>query len=157
VKLPVAVRRLAYRLAFALLRVYWFTRRPILHGVKCVLTDGDTVLLVRHTYGPRQWDLPGGAVKRGEPPIVTASREMHEELGIQIDNWSPLGEIWASVHHARDTLHCYHASTAPAGLILNHAELAVGSWFARDRLPPDIKPFVPGIVALLDRESPGSA
>src|SRR5437870_4690431 len=81
VTFAVAVRRRGYRVAFALLRVYWFVRRPALHGVKCVLTNGDQVLLVRHTYGSRDWDLPGGAVSRGEPPVATARREMHEELG----------------------------------------------------------------------------
>ena len=40
------------------------------------------MLLVRHTYGPRAWDLPGGAIKRGEPPIDAARREMDEELGL---------------------------------------------------------------------------
>ena len=64
-RLPVGLRRRAYRLAYALLCVYWFVRRPECHGVKCVLTDGALVLLVRHTYGPPLWDLPGGAIKSG--------------------------------------------------------------------------------------------
>ena len=58
----IRVRRLAYRIAAQLLRVL----RPLVPidwgGVKCVLTDGYRVLLVRHTYGSRLWDLPGGAV-----------------------------------------------------------------------------------------------
>ena len=61
-------RRAAYRLAYGLLRVWWFIRRPQVAGVKCLLTHGNEVLLVRHTYGPDVWDLPGGGVKSGESP-----------------------------------------------------------------------------------------
>jgi len=154
VTFAVAVRRQGYRVAFALLRAYWFVRRPILHGVKCVLTDGDQVLLVRHTYGPREWDLPGGAVRRGEPPADTARREMQEELGIAIDSWTPLGDVWAEIHYARDTLHCYRAELRDPAFSFARAELGAARWFPRDRLPPDIKPYVPRILALLDGTEP---
>ena len=51
------------------------------------------VLLVRHTYGSRGWDLPGGSMKRGEAPVNAARREMHEELGVTIDDWRSLGLV----------------------------------------------------------------
>jgi 8-oxo-dGTP pyrophosphatase MutT (NUDIX family) len=121
-----------------------------MHGVKCVITDDQRVLLVLHTYGPRAWDLPGGLVKRREPPISAARREMREELGLQIEDWALLGEVWASIHHCRDTLHCFHAALSSPQLELERAELATAGWFPIDRLPPDTKPFVPRIVALLD-------
>ena len=73
--IPVALRRQGYRTAHRLLRIWWFVRRPAMHGVKCVLTDGERVLLVRHTYGQRDWDLPGGNVRRGEVVQNAASRE----------------------------------------------------------------------------------
>jgi 8-oxo-dGTP pyrophosphatase MutT (NUDIX family) len=150
VTVAVAVRRRGYRVAFALLRAYWFVRRPALRGVKCVLTNGDQVLLVRHTYGSRDWDLPGGAVSRGEPPVATARREMHEELGIAIDHWTPLGDAWTEIHHARGTLHCYHAEIREPEFSFARAELAAAGWFRLGQLPPDLKPWVPGILARLD-------
>jgi 8-oxo-dGTP pyrophosphatase MutT (NUDIX family) len=150
-RLPVGVRRLAYRLAYAGLCTYWFVRRPRSEGVKCVLTDGDQVLLVRHTYGRPDWELPGGAIKSREQPIVAARREMHEELGIAIDDWTPLGNVWAQIHHARDTLHCYRAELRDPAFSFARAELAAAGWFPLDRLPVDLKPYVPGILALLDR------
>ena len=58
VELPVPLQRLAFRCAFVVLFVYRFIVRPSLHGVKCVLTSSGTVLLVRHTYGPKRWELP---------------------------------------------------------------------------------------------------
>jgi 8-oxo-dGTP pyrophosphatase MutT (NUDIX family) len=134
--------------------VYWFVRRPALHGVKCVLTDGDQVLLVRHTYGPRDWDLPGGAVKRGEPPVSAARREAHEELGIAIDDWTDLGDVWADVHHARDTLHCFRAEVHAPAFSFDRGELAAAGWFPLGQLPPDLKRWVPWILALLDGTAP---
>ena len=78
----VPLKRLGYRVAFRGLQVRWAIQRPVTSGVKCLITDGDRVLLVRHTYGPRAWDIPGGRTKRGEDPLTTARREMEEELGL---------------------------------------------------------------------------
>src|SRR5437588_1384102 len=110
-RLPVSLRRLGYRFAYSGLRVYWFLLRPKLSGVKCVLIDQDEVLLVRHTYGPRVWDLPGGAIKRGEPPVSAARREMTEELGVSIDDWRSLGAIAVTFDHRTDHVHCFQANS----------------------------------------------
>ena len=105
----IRARRLAYRIAAQLLRLL----RPLVPidwgGVKCVLTDGDQVLLVRHTYGSRLWDLPGGGRHRGERPIDAARREMHEELGLEIDDWRALGRLHARTERHRQTIDVYGA------------------------------------------------
>jgi ADP-ribose pyrophosphatase YjhB (NUDIX family) len=67
--------------------VWWFVRRPHTQGVKCIIGDGERVIFVRHTYGNRRtWELPGGGVRRGEPPEATVRREMREELGLELDD-----------------------------------------------------------------------
>ncbi|MBV9416653.1 MAG: NUDIX domain-containing protein, partial [Solirubrobacterales bacterium] len=53
------------------------------------------VLLVRHTYGRRSWDLPGGTVRRRELPVDAARREMQEELGCRIEDWVDFGVLQA--------------------------------------------------------------
>jgi 8-oxo-dGTP diphosphatase len=40
------------------------------------------VLLVHHTYGRLNWELPGGASEEGEPVVETALRELREETGL---------------------------------------------------------------------------
>src|SRR5437764_3115576 len=90
---PVAARRLAYRSAYRVLTVSWLIRRPAKSGVKCLLVNQERILLVRHTYGYRGWDLPGGAIKRHEAPLTAARREMHEELGVEADGWISLGTV----------------------------------------------------------------
>jgi len=145
--LPVPIRRLIYRCAYRVLQVVWFVTRPNKVGVKCVLTDGNLVLLVRHTYGDRDWDLPGGSIKRHEQPGTAARREMGEELGVRIDHWQALGEVEANKHHRRDVLHCFQAELSSHPLTIDHGELATARWFPRDALPRDLGDYVLPVLA----------
>ena len=57
--------RLGYRVAYRLLQLWTFLRRPEVSGTMVAVLDGDRVLLVRHTYGDRRrWELP-------DPPVAT--------------------------------------------------------------------------------------
>ena len=134
------------RLAYAGLCTYWFVVRPRVVGVKCVLTHGDDVLLVRHTYGHRAWDLPGGTVRRREVPRHAAEREMHEELGRRIEDWISLGELYVNTNHHDDNLHLFQARVENRELELNLTELAEAAWFPRDALPTDLSRYVRTIV-----------
>jgi 8-oxo-dGTP pyrophosphatase MutT (NUDIX family) len=153
VKLPVPVRRLGYRCAYAFLRVYWFVRRPEANGVKCLLTDAERVLLVRHTYGHRGWDLPGGSVKRGESPETAARREMYEELGLSIEDWQPLGELAVSVDRHLDHVSCFQAELSGATLTIDRGELETATWFSRQELPTDLGRYARRILAWALAES----
>jgi 8-oxo-dGTP pyrophosphatase MutT (NUDIX family) len=135
VTLPVRLKRVAYRFAYGGLRVYWFVFRPTANGVKCVLTDGDQVLLVRHTYGPRAWDLPGGSVKAGESPVSAAQREMHEELGVSVDSWRLIGELRQVIDFRKDRVHCFQAELRSPRLTIDPGELSDAGWFRRTELP----------------------
>jgi 8-oxo-dGTP pyrophosphatase MutT (NUDIX family) len=146
-RLPVGLRRGVYRLAYAALCVYWFVRRPQSHGVKCVLTDGDRVLLVRHTYGRPDWEIPGGSIKPGEEPATAARREMHEELGLAIDDWKPLGEVNGRLQYRRDTLHCFQVERHEPALTLDLGELYEARWFPRSNLPNPLGPYTKLILA----------
>ena len=147
VRLPVPLLRLAYRSAYTAMRAYWFVLRPEVAGVKCVLLDGGRVLLVRHTYGDRAWDLPGGSVKRGELPVEAAHREMQEELGLQIERWIPLGRLLASMDHRRDTMHCFAAELQDEPITMDPGELDAVQWFPRRALPAELGRHVRRILA----------
>jgi 8-oxo-dGTP pyrophosphatase MutT (NUDIX family) len=150
--LPVPLQRLGYRLAYSLLRVYWFFARPRLDGVKCVLTDGTRVLLVLHTYGRREWDLPGGMIKRHELPSTAATREMEEELGISIERWRALNDLAVEMDHRHGILHCFHAGLGSAEFQVNRAEIERTGWFQRDQLPTRLARYVRPILAELSEE-----
>jgi len=132
-----------------MLRVYWFVARPAVSGVKAVLTDGPTVLLVRHTYGPESWDLPGGVIKRRELPASAVRREIAEELGVTIEDFLLLGEVKGRMHHRRDTLHCFRAELDDPPLTLDLGELCAARWFRHDELPAELGGYVRPILALV--------
>ncbi len=146
-QLPVPIRRLIYRVGYRVLQLVWFVWRPTKTGVKCLVTADDQVLLVRHTYGRRRWDVPGGSVKRGEPPLEAARREMHEELGLGGAEWVKIGEIRGQMDHRRDTIHCFWAEVgAGARLTLDRGEIDAAAWFVTTDLPGDRSPYVIPIV-----------
>jgi 8-oxo-dGTP diphosphatase len=147
VPVTLTLRRLGYRIAYRVLQVFWFVVRPRKQGVKCLVTCRDRVLLVRHTYGRRSWDVPGGAIKRGEPPLAAARREMDEELGLGSVEWVNIGEIRGNVNHRRDTIHCFRAEVCEPALRIDRGELAAVDWFARAALPEDLAPYVGSVIA----------
>ena len=54
---------------------------PVDFGALAVVEQAGKVVLVRHFYAAG-WHLPGGGVKRGEPPAQAVLRELKEELGL---------------------------------------------------------------------------
>ncbi|MFC4811660.1 NUDIX domain-containing protein [Paenibacillus sp. GCM10023250] len=52
-------------------------------GAAAIIADAaGRVLLVQHSYGKLNWDLPGGKSEIGESARETASRETMEETGL---------------------------------------------------------------------------
>jgi 8-oxo-dGTP pyrophosphatase MutT (NUDIX family) len=107
------------------------------NGVKCLLTHGGEVLMVRHTYGRRDvWYLPGGGVRRRELPIEAAAREIEEELGLRDLRFSVLATFHTRLERIDVRLTCAHAEVDdPARVLPDPVEIADFGWFAREHLP----------------------
>lgn len=71
-------------IAYNLQRLYWMLTNTKTRGVKPLIIDGDSVLLVVHTYGEKVWKLSGGGMKNGESIEQVAKRELKEELDLVI-------------------------------------------------------------------------
>jgi 8-oxo-dGTP pyrophosphatase MutT (NUDIX family) len=54
---------------------------PVAFAVLALVEQGGKVVLVRQSYSSG-WYLPGGGVRRGEPPEKAVLRELEEELGL---------------------------------------------------------------------------
>jgi 8-oxo-dGTP pyrophosphatase MutT (NUDIX family) len=149
--LRVALMRRLYRVAWwgLQLRATVWTRRG--DGVKCALTHGGEVLLVRHTYGRRDtWYLPGGAVRRGEPPLRAAAREMEEELGLRDLRLRVLHTFETHVDRLAVRLTYLHAELGVrAGVRADPVEIAQVGWFALDALPTPLGPEERALIAML--------
>lgn len=145
----IAAWRLAYRAAFQILRVWWFVARPHTYGVKLVVLRGEEVLFVRHTYGHRDvWELPGGGLRRAEPPQDAARREAAEELGLHIADWTPIGVV-RSRHHATADLTCFSAAYDGQPLRLSRAELQEARWASPASPPQPLGRDAVPVIALL--------
>jgi 8-oxo-dGTP pyrophosphatase MutT (NUDIX family) len=86
-----AFARLIWRIGYRVLWLSSFVVRRRGRGAKCVLVNDGQVLLVRHTYGPKEWELPGGGVRRAEDPFAGIQRELREELQVEVEHAASLG------------------------------------------------------------------
>lgn len=92
-----------------LLRHRWRRWRKVpLAGVSVIVTNlaGD-VLLLKHSYGPAVWSLPGGGLSRGEDPIAAARREVREELGVDLARLEVVGTLEEELSGSPHTAHIF--------------------------------------------------
>jgi 8-oxo-dGDP phosphatase len=67
-------------------------------AVAIVAMDDDgripMVYQYRHPFGRRLWELPAGLLDvDGEPPHLSAARELREEVGLQAETWQVLIDL----------------------------------------------------------------
>ena len=56
----------------------------LLGAAAAIFNERGEVLLVRHNYGPLNWELPGGGAEASETIIETVLRETREETGLEV-------------------------------------------------------------------------
>jgi 8-oxo-dGTP diphosphatase len=78
--------------------VAWPGRR--VGAAAVILDEREWVLLVRHTYGRLNWEIPGGASEPGESVIETALREVREETGLTVEAERLTGVYYDPEHDA---------------------------------------------------------
>ena len=63
----------------------------------------------RHAAGGWLWELPAGRLEPGEPPLLTAQRELEEEAGLRAADWEPLGKLVSSPGVFTEVIHLFLA------------------------------------------------
>lgn len=129
-----------YRIGYPVLRLYWFVRRPITTGVKCLIVNDGQLLLVRHTYGSTLRTTVGGGIKSGESLEQAARREVYEEVGIRLDRVTKVGVVSHQTEYKHDTVHVFLAYTESVILELQTTEILEAGWYPLDTLPADVSP-----------------
>jgi len=85
--IPAPLHRAALRVAHRLRHRWRKFTKARLSGVSVLVTDLEgRLLLVRHSYGPKSWALPGGGIGRGEAPEAAATREVREEVSCMLEH-----------------------------------------------------------------------
>jgi 8-oxo-dGTP pyrophosphatase MutT (NUDIX family) len=116
-------------------------------GAASVIVDRDSrVLLVKHNYGPHNWEIPGGGAEARESIEETARREAREELGISLKierltgaYWEPGRSDGRAMHHIVFLAQLHPASPTPR--VVDRAEITDLGWFAPTDLPRPISDF----------------
>lgn len=109
--LPAPLHRAILPLAFRVRHAWRRWRRTPIAGVSVVITNlGGDVLLLKHSYGPDVWGLPGGGLKSGEDPLEAARREVREELGIELPQIEAIGTIEEQLSGSPHTAHMFAAT-----------------------------------------------
>jgi len=121
------------------IRYRWrsFRGTPIA-GVSVVIanSDGD-ILLLRHSYGPRVWALPGGGLKSGEDPAEAARREIREELDMVLNELEPVARLEEDVFASHHVAHLFYA-TSDAVPVPDRREVITARFFPMHSLPDDL-------------------
>jgi len=68
-------------------------------SVVLVVTDGDDLVVVRQQRlgaGGAVLELPAGTLEPGETVLEAADRELAEECGLAVSEWTELGSFWAA-------------------------------------------------------------
>ncbi|NNE49667.1 MAG: NUDIX domain-containing protein [Altererythrobacter sp.] len=106
--LPAALHRLGLKIAYRVRHHWRKFRKAQVIGCNVIVTDlKGHVLMLRHSYGPLVWALPGGGVKAGEDPALAARRELDEELSITDGRLRPLGSVTGQVSGSPHICHLF--------------------------------------------------
>lgn len=134
---PAPLHRLALKVAHKSRHHWRKITKPHLSGVSVIIRDADEcILLVRHTYGPDCWTLPGGGMERGEEPEAAARREMREELGIELIECESLDTLGEEISGSRHTAYLFSAR-AKGKIVPDGREIATARYYSADAFPQD--------------------
>lgn len=95
------------------------------------------LLLLRQPPGTG-WGLPAGLLKRREPPIVGAARELGEETGVELSPDDLRPAVPNAVVHAKGWVDVVFEASVPASttqLKVDGAEVYEAAWHPLDALP----------------------
>jgi 8-oxo-dGTP pyrophosphatase MutT (NUDIX family) len=129
------------RAADTLRRWVWRALGPRTVGVRGLVVDGEgRVLLVRHTYGSPQWQLPGGGVHRRESILAALHRELREETGVIVTGPVRLLGTYSSLTEGKsDHISVFVVDTFERERS-DSAEIDSARFFAPGELPDDTSP-----------------
>jgi 8-oxo-dGTP diphosphatase len=118
--------------------------RPSVFGAATVIVRDDKVLLVHHTYGELNWELPGGGADPNESAEEAARREALEETGVTLAIERMTGVYWepqGAFGHHHFVFRAALAPGSPEPRPADPKEISECGWFAPHALPRPLSDF----------------
>ncbi|MEP0393021.1 MAG: NUDIX domain-containing protein [Erythrobacter sp.] len=146
--LPASLHRRLLQVAHRVRHRWRKWRKSPISGISVILTnEAGEVMLLKHSYGPKAWGLPGGGKSAGEDPQDCARRELYEEIGLKVDALQPLGVLEETLSGSPHRSHLFTAVVTdkpkPDG-----REILEARFFAADALPELLIRNVPKRMAI---------
>jgi 8-oxo-dGTP diphosphatase len=142
--------RVALRVAYRVLSVYWRLFRPRTEGVCVLVWHGGRLLLVRHSYKPGL-GVPAGGPQWGEAPRLTAVRELGQEVGLFIaaERLELLGDFESRHEIKRDHLIVFEVELErPPEVRIDRREIVWADFADPTELEPEsLWPPLPAMLA----------
>ena len=145
--IPATLHRLGLRWGHRV-RHRWrrFAGQP-LAGVSVFVTDFEgRLLLVRHSYGPSGWALPGGGVANGEAPEAAAAREVAEEVRCTLEDAQVIDTFEETISGAPHTAYLVAGRTRDRPRP-DKREVVEARFFPRHSLPEPQTPLTRARIA----------
>jgi 8-oxo-dGTP pyrophosphatase MutT (NUDIX family) len=151
--LPAPLHRALLQLAHKVRHRWREWRKVPISGISVVVTnEAGEVMLLKHSYGPKAWGLPGGGMSAGEDPAQCARRELREEVGLHVEEMEPLGVLKETLSGSPHTSHVFTVQVSqtpkPDG-----REILEAQFFAVDALPDLLTRNVPKRLAMWEAHS----
>jgi 8-oxo-dGTP diphosphatase len=106
-----------------------------------IFDTNQRILLVRQGDSRRQWELPGGKVKKREALNDAIVREVHEETGLAVTPEQLLGIFYIRDENIYDFLVICRLQDPTSKPRPSPPEIIHCAFFPLDRLPTPIRPF----------------
>ena len=132
----------------ALIQTAYVVRRRIFgwlrlrtRGVKVMLFNEDgEILLIRNSYGNRDlFVLPGGGIGRRENPAAAATREVMEEVGLEVTGLTLVATYRSGAEGKRDSI-CLFQGRASGVPRTDSIEIDEAGYYGLNDLPTNVSP-----------------
>ncbi|MFC2036220.1 NUDIX hydrolase [Chloroflexota bacterium] len=104
--------------------------QQLIPAASALIIHKGKVLFLRSDTTQEQWAFPGGKQEKKETPQQTVSREIKEELGIDIEIKRKLGSFKYISGNRKFEIKCFVAETRSFDLKVNPDEIIEVKWCA---------------------------
>lgn len=140
--------KISFYVSLPFLYLYGLTAKS--PRTRLLFVHDNSVLIVKNWFGEQTWTLPGGGVIGIETETAALAREVHEEIGIEIDASQLIHFDTMTVQQVapyKISIYMLKATTLPASLAIDKREITAAMWCPLHKLPKNSSSELQEIVA----------